>query len=120
MDMRKYSRATYIKLDHVRCSPLRERIKDVRPGNYDKPDLIFESGAVLSANKTSVAALIKAFGDDSRDWVGCEVELYHGQVDLQGNATDSVLVRPLSDKAAAAFKKTVDDADDLDQPIPFN
>jgi hypothetical protein len=48
-----------------------------------------------------------AYGKDSRDWVGCRIELFGGETEYQGQKTDSVLVRPISpEKAPAASKAT--------------
>ena len=50
----------------------------MEPGKYDKPVATFESGAQFSLNMTNVSTLINAYGQDSRDWIGCTVELYIG------------------------------------------
>jgi hypothetical protein len=51
---------------------------------------------ITGRNKTSVRELIKAYGQDSRDWTGKEVELYAGQVDFKDGKADAVLVKPIS------------------------
>ena len=96
MDMRKYAGSRFLKLEDVIRRPRVEKILDVAEGKFGKPDIKFESGNQLSANATNVKALIKAYGDDDRDWIGCEVELYAGQTDYQGGKKDSILVRPIS------------------------
>jgi hypothetical protein len=96
MDMRKYSGETFIKLDHVRAGPLQETIAGVKLGKYDKPNLLFESGEALSLNATNNTTLIRAYGPNSADWIGKEIELHAGQVEFQGKPLDAVLVRPIS------------------------
>jgi hypothetical protein len=116
MLMSQYASKAFLKLDDVREAPLREVIKDVKIGSYDKPDLVFESGNTLSLNKTNVRALIKAFGEDSRDWIGCEVEVYAGEISYQGEDMSSVRVRPITPATPPKSEK----ADDgLDQPVPY-
>lgn len=96
MLMSEYSAAPYISVVDVQ-KPKRGIIKDVSMGSFDKPVMKLETGEKLSLNKTNVAILIKAFGEDSRDWAGCEVEMYAGQIPYQGTSKDAVLVRPISE-----------------------
>jgi len=51
--MRKYSGETYIKTVDVRGGPLRAKIAAVREGQYGRPDLVFETGEILSLNATN-------------------------------------------------------------------
>jgi hypothetical protein len=121
MLMRKYAKTSYYKLDHVRGGPKLEVIKEVKDGKYDKPDLIFESGNILSANKTTVSALIDAFGDDSRSWADSAVEVYQGHTsDPNGNLVDCVLARRAPEAAAPLPNaKKADHDPDLDREIPY-
>src|SRR5215467_12239100 len=100
MNMSEYAGSAFIKLDDVRGSPQRETIKDTKLGDYGRPNLVFESGNVLSLNKTNVRVLIKAYGEDSRDWNGCEVELSAGSTSYQGEERDSVRVKPVASAQA--------------------
>ena len=122
MDMRQYAGSCFLKFEDVQDAPRVEKIQDVIPGKYDKPDLKFESGDCLSLNATNCKTLCRAYGDDSRDWIGCKIELYAGKTDFQGEKKDSVLVRPLSPQknpASEAKQPKRDDLDDLDDRIPF-
>ena len=122
MDMSEYAGTSFLKLEDVR-EPRQEVIAERQPGNYDRPDLYFESGDVLSLNKTSVRTLIKSYGDDSRDWTGKTVELYAGEVDFKDGKTDAVLVRPISpptsDGKLPPPKPKTGNGGDLDDDIPF-
>lgn len=123
MDMSEYAGGRFLKLDDVR-EPRREIINDVVPGNYERPDAWFESGNVLSLNKTSIRALIKAYGQDSRNWSGMEVELYAGQVDFKDGKTDAVLVKPISPattdgKLPPPKSKSANGGSDINDEIPF-
>jgi hypothetical protein len=42
--MRKYSGASFLKINDVRDGPLQETIPGVKSGKYDKANLVFESG----------------------------------------------------------------------------
>jgi hypothetical protein len=132
MDMRKYSGHRYIKPDHVRYDQLQEQIVDVRLGNYDKPDLIFESGDLLSLNATNNQTLICAYGANSDDWCGKVIELFLGELKFQGKTIEAVLVRPISPplepaeqtkpnapKEELSETEETSRAGDVDDNIPF-
>jgi hypothetical protein len=104
MDMRKFAGKSFIKVDDVRNGPLQVKIAVVKQGQYDKPDLVFETGEILGLNATNTKALMRAYGPDSDDWVGKEIELYLGEVEYQGEMQPAVLVRPISPPIAAAAK----------------
>jgi hypothetical protein len=80
--------------------------------------LIFESGDKFSLNKANCRTLVRAFGEDSRDWIGCKIELVAGKAEYQGTKKDSVVVRPVSQqKNHPAPVKA--EQDDLNDQIPF-
>ncbi len=122
MDMRKFAGPSYIKVADVKSGPLQETIGAVREGKFGKPDLVFESGAILSVNATNTKILLRAFGPNDRDWVGKEIELLLGTAAFQGKEQDSVIVRPISPplpaaaRSAAAAKLEQDDG----QEAPFD
>ena len=95
MDMSEYCGSKFLKLDDVR-EPRIEVIADCRPGNFDRPDLTFESGDVLSANRTSCRALARAYGTDSQNWIGKTVKVYAGKVHTKDGDNDAVLIEPVS------------------------
>jgi len=97
MDMSKYGSALFIKPDDVRNGRRRAVIADVSiDEKFDKPNLTFDDGTQLSANKTNVTTLIKAYGVDSDDWLGMEVDLYLGETEYNNTKNESVLVAPIS------------------------
>ena len=116
MDMRQYAVTTFIKVDHVRDGPLRLKISEVKQGKYDKPDVYFATGEVLSLNGTNAATLIREFGPDSDDWIDKEVELKLGKIKYQGELQEAVIVEPITRLTAAEKKKAVAKMDD---EIPF-
>jgi hypothetical protein len=97
MDMRKYTGSRFIKCDDVRSGPLLEKIVDVEIGKFDKPNITFASGAILSANATNVKALVRAFGADSESWIGHDVELFLGEIEYQAKPQEAVLLRTPSE-----------------------
>jgi len=101
MDMRKYSGENFIKVADVEDRPLDEVIAVIRPGKYDKPDIVFESGDILSLNATNNKILVRAYGPDSDSWVGKEIKLKKGQVEYQGELQDSVVIEPVSPSLSA-------------------
>jgi hypothetical protein len=105
MDMRKYSGATFIKVADVSDGPLQLQIAVIKEGKYDKPNVVFETGETLSLNATNNKTLIRAYGADSKDWVGKDVELTLGQVEFQAKLQDAVIVKPISPALAATDKQ---------------
>jgi hypothetical protein len=83
MDTRKYAGPTFIGVGDVNGVALREQIAVVNTGKYDKLNVVFESGDILSLNATNVKILQKAYGFDSDLWIGKEIELYAGEVEYQ-------------------------------------
>jgi hypothetical protein len=120
MDMRKFSGETFVKLADVRDRPLLQTIAEIKTGKFEKPNLVFESGEALSLNASNNRILLRAYGPNSDDWVGKEIELYAGQVEFQGRPLDAVLVRPITPTPPPpkkpAAKAAVRDPDDT---IPF-
>jgi hypothetical protein len=112
MDMRKYAGAMFIKVDDVRDGALRMQIAAIKEGQFEKADMVFESGEVLSLNATNTRILIREYGRDSADWIGKEVELRLGQVPFGGQLQDSVVVKPISPASVADKGKGTDDLDD--------
>ena len=121
MDMRKYSGTTFIKVADVRNGPLPMQIAAVREGKYEKPDLVFESGEALSVNSTNNRTLMRAYGSNSDQWVGKDIELTLGQIKFQGEWQDAVIVKPISPPIAAAGKNqaTTKGQDEFGDDIPF-
>src|SRR5262249_23503064 len=62
---------------------------------FDKPDLVFKSGEILSLNATNNRILMRVYGDNSEDWIHKQIQLVLGQVKFQGELQDSVVVKPL-------------------------
>jgi hypothetical protein len=122
MDMKKYSGEHFFKVADVPDGALRMQIAGVREGRFEKPDLIFTSGDVLSLNATNNQALVRAYGRDSDGWIEKEIELSLGEIEYQGRMRPAVLVRPISpaitakEKIAAAKKFGDDDPNDQ---VPF-
>ena len=122
MEMTKYAGATFIKVEDLASGSLRKTITDVEEGKFDKPVATFQDGSKLSLNKTNVRTLLRAFGDDSNDWIDRLVELYAGTVsDKNGEPMPSVLVRPVPPPAAAkAIPGPQPTRGPMDDEIPFN
>jgi hypothetical protein len=93
MDMRQFTGSSFITVESLRYGPREDKIVSVEPGKYDKPVVTFEGGDKLSLNRTNVATLIKAYGPNDDDWIGCTVETYVGDVKYNGAIQDGVLVR---------------------------
>lgn len=111
MDMREYAGGGYIKYKDVVESSLREKIVAIQEGNFDSKDLKFESGSLLSLNKTNARALARAYGWESDDWIGKEIELYAGETTFDKQPQQSVLIKPISPPGAQNSTK--------DDDVPF-
>jgi hypothetical protein len=96
MLMHDYASKSFVKAEDVKDVPIRgSTVKSVSLGDFGRPVLEFEDGRRLSLNKSNVSIMMRAFGDDSRDWPGCKVDLEFGHVKYNGTLQDSVIVRPL-------------------------
>jgi hypothetical protein len=122
MDTRKFAGPTFIGLADVNGGALREQIAVVNTGKYDKLNIVFETGDILSLNATNVKILQKAYGVDSDLWIGKDVELYAGEVEYQKKMRPSVLIRPVSPSLPLEAKKAAiekfDGDKDFDDEIP--
>jgi hypothetical protein len=118
MDMRKFSGPTFLKVDDVRDGPLLRQIAAVREGKYDKPDLVFETGEMLSVNSTNNRILMRAYGSNSDDWLGKEIELVLGRVKFQGEPQEAVIVKPISPPIATVDRTLPHKADAFNDDVP--
>jgi hypothetical protein len=97
MDVRKYMGNVFLKVDHVKATgPIRVTIIGVSEGQYGKPDLAFHDGSQLSLNATNCRTLAPAYGFESDDWIGKEVELTVGEIQYQGQPQEAILIKPIS------------------------
>jgi hypothetical protein len=103
MDLSEYSGTNFRKATDpdLKAGPKRVKITKIEIGKFEKPDIYFDDNSILSANKTNMRELIRAFGSDSSNLIGREVELFVGEVAFQGSFKTSVLVRPISDSELA-------------------
>jgi hypothetical protein len=85
-----YSARHFIKVDDVREKPLRDVIVDVSLGQYDKLELTFESGDVLSLNGTNAAVLRRHYGKNTNALIGKEIEMHLGTIKFQGSDKEAV------------------------------
>jgi hypothetical protein len=115
--MRKFNGESFLKVSDVRDEPLRETIANVKVGKFDKPNLVFETGELLSLNATNNHTLIRAYGPNSDDWTGKEVELYAGEIEFEKKPVDAILVRPISPPLAAS--KQTKPHNKMDDEIPY-
>jgi hypothetical protein len=130
MDMRPFAAKTFLKTVAVSEGPLLLWIAEIKPGKYDKPDIHFESGEILSLNATNTAILVRAYGPDSNAYIRKQVELSLGKVPFQGELQDSIVIKPISPATDAAERtdltakidtaeKTRTKNGDMDDEIPF-
>jgi hypothetical protein len=78
MDMRDYA-SKYIKPDNVRDGPIRTRVVNVfESERTGRPVLELESGSQFTLNDGNTNVLIQAWGHNSDDWIGQEIELALG------------------------------------------
>jgi hypothetical protein len=121
VDMKKYSGEHFIKVNDVRDSPIEGRIAGVREGKYGKPDVILESGDVLSLNATNNKILMRAYGTDSDFWLAKMIRAVLGEIEYQGAPHEAVVVEPISPPIKKKETKDADSkpAPDMDDEIPF-
>jgi hypothetical protein len=133
MDMRRYSGDHFIKVDDVRERPIEAQIAVVKAGRFDKADIVFETGDILSLNATNTKILVCAYGPNSEDWIAKSIEMFLGEVEFQKKMQEAVVVRPISpplklaeqtklppaDDKKKSPPTAVNGKDDLDDEIPF-
>ena len=101
MDMRKFSGENFVKVNDVRDGSIKGKVVGLREGRYRKPDLILESGDILSVNATNNKMLMRAYGTESDHWIGKMIELFLGEIEYQGKMQEAVLVRQISPQVKA-------------------
>jgi hypothetical protein len=85
MDMNKYGGDRYLKVEDIRASgPVRATIEAIEDGAFDKPVAALSNGDTVQLNQSNTRALIRAWGPNSDDWIGLEVELSIGQINFRG------------------------------------
>jgi hypothetical protein len=125
MKMSEYAGTKYVSLADVAEGPMRATIAEIGMGDYEKPIATFADGSKFSLNKTNVRTLIDVYGDDGREWSGCEIELRADEVTVKGKAQACILVTPISSARAAAPGTTPaappppKKPNDMDDAIPF-
>jgi hypothetical protein len=78
MDARQYA-SKNVRPDNVRDAPIQARIVNVFvEDRYGRLSLELGTGAEFALNDGNNNALIKAWGHDTDNWIGLEVELYLG------------------------------------------
>ena len=129
MDMRKFG-SGFIKPDDVRDGPRLERIINVYESEkYGCPVLEFASGDQFSLNATNTKILSKAWGFESDDWIGLELELSLGHYNDwhtdPPTEKETVVVRaistrqPSSSDGGAPLPAPRPRREPLDDEIPF-
>jgi hypothetical protein len=131
MDMRKYG-AGPVKPDDVRDSPRVDKIINIyEHEKFRCPVLELESGDTFNLNATNNRNLSKAWGFDSDDWLGQELELslgyYKDWRDDPPSDKETVVVRAVSSAKAQngggavvpVPKSFPPQHDDMEDQIPF-
>ena len=115
----QYIKAADLQDKAVRVQMDRIAIEDI--GGDQKPVLYFvgkEKGMVL--NKTNANNISHAYGDDTDNWAGQEIELFPTMVDFQGRSVEAIRVRmPRVQRATPAPRPATSDRDPPDDEVPF-
>jgi hypothetical protein len=136
MDMRDFA-SKYVKPDQVRDGPIQTRIINVYESEqYARPVLELETGSQFTINDSNCNVLIQAWGHESNDWIGQELELFLGYYkDWRADPPvdkETVKVRAISPAKAATGnggvpgkpvlpprRAVASKSDDMDDSIPF-
>jgi hypothetical protein len=126
VDARKYAASEFISVEDIRgAGRVEKTIAGVSIGRFDKLDLAFSDGSVLSLNKTNTKTLMKAYGTDTDSWTDHVIALFVGPLEFQGRTQDAVLVAPVSRPAVPPVIKPLPPKpapaiqSDMDDDIPF-
>jgi hypothetical protein len=136
-DMRQYA-SKYIKPDHVRDGPIQTRVVNVFESEQTgRPVLELETGSQFTLNDGNTNTLIKAWGWNSDEWIGQEIELALGTYkDWKSDPPadkETVKARAISPAKMTAgnsgtpskpplppsIKSVAPRQDDMDDQIPF-
>jgi hypothetical protein len=125
MDITKYLGSAFRRVGDVKVNgPIRVVITSAAEGQFDKLDLTFDDGTRLSLSVTNTRTLVRAYGTESADWIGKEIELYLGETQYKGELQESILVKPISPpikkRPPPKPKGESDRRGDLDDEIPFS
>jgi hypothetical protein len=116
MDMRKYVGNVFLKVEHVKAiGPIRVRITGISEGQYGRPNATFDDGSQLSLNNTNCRTLLRAYGIESRDLIGKEIELTVGEIQYRGEPKEVILVKPIS----PPIENKAPPKPEFDDQIPF-
>ena len=127
MDMKKYASGPVMP-DDLRNGPRKEVIINVYISDkHDVPVLVFESGDELFAWPNIARVLARAYGYDSKEWIGQIVELSLGTYTDRktGEEKETIIIKAISSRDGNANNgepQRVDPvklAKDLDDQIPF-
>jgi hypothetical protein len=95
MDMSKYCGEHFVKVNDVRNGPIEGRIVDVTEGEYG-PNVVLDTGDVLSLNKTNARTLVRSYGTESDRYLGKMIRLLLGESEYRGSRQESVIIEPIS------------------------
>ena len=125
LGMTRYAGDLYLRVEDIReRGPKQVKIESVEDGQFGKPVAALSDGASLTLNQTNVRILIRAYGPESRDWIGREIELYIGPTTYQGRLQDSILIKSISPPIPLSERKRLKPPEPaltspIDDDIPF-
>lgn len=79
-----------VTIDHVSMEPMDADGKQVKPVIYFKGK---DKG--LACNKTNAMIIAAALGPETADWEGCEIYVYPGKTQFNGQMVDCLKVEPV-------------------------
>lgn len=111
MDIRQYQGSSnYLKAADLQGRPVNVTIRaavveQIGQGRSQQEKVVLyfngkEKGLVL--NVTNGNSISKAYGFDTTNWVGCQIEIYPSETDYQGEMVDCLRVRVPAQIPAAA------------------
>jgi hypothetical protein len=134
MDARKYA-STYIKADQVRDGPIQTRIINVfESEQYSRLVLELENGSQFTLNEGNTNVLINAWGCNTDDWIGQEIEFTLGTYKDWRSDQDKETVKvraispaktaqnggaPVSKPLPPSIKSVPPRQDNMDDEVPF-
>jgi hypothetical protein len=122
MDISDQIISGFIKVHHLTEGPRRDVIAAVAQGRFG-PEIEFQDGSKLSLNQTNLRKLADAWGTETDNWLGKEIEMYAGKTQYQGEERDSVLLRAISPALSMGErpkpKPRQSTSSELNDEIPF-
>src|SRR5262249_10834135 len=125
VNARKWLNSTFLKIEDI-TGPIEKTIIGVRESEkFDRPVLEFNDGTLLTVNQTNLRAVIRAYTEETTEWLDKLVKLLAGEAPYKGEMVPSIILEPISPKVEPkptpkSKAKAKVSKPDIDDEVPFH